>query len=82
LRYSKGDLGASDEIAKRLKNLTDLYPKHIRREDKDFFVPCMGYFTANEKDTMLEEFFEFDRKMIHNKYRTVVERVEKDKKVG
>jgi len=82
LSYSKGDLSAADEIGKRLRALTDLYPKHIKKEDKRFFVPCMSYFSKEERDAMLEEFFEFDRKMIHDKYKAVVERTEKDRKLG
>jgi hemerythrin-like domain-containing protein len=77
--YRKGDMAATAEIVKRLKILTDLYPKHIRREDKGFFVPCMDYFTKEERDAMLSDFFEFDRRMIHERYKSVVERTEKDK---
>jgi hemerythrin-like domain-containing protein len=82
LSYSMDDQSATDEIAKRLKALTDLYPKHIQKEDKRFFVPCMAYFSREEKDAMLKEFSEFDRKMIHDKYKAVVEKTEKSEKSG
>ncbi len=49
------------------------YPVHIEKEDKHFFLPCLGYFSKEEQDIMLGEFWEFDRKMIHEKYRKVVE---------
>ena len=29
--------------------MTDFYPKHIEKEDKRFFLPCMNYFTQEEK---------------------------------
>ncbi|MDD1773837.1 MAG: hemerythrin domain-containing protein [Methanomassiliicoccales archaeon] len=82
LTYSRGDLGAAGEIGKRLKALADLYPRHIEKEDKHFFVPCMAYFSREEMDAMLDEFFEFDRKMIHDKYKAVVDKVEKERKPG
>jgi hypothetical protein len=37
------------------------------------FYPCMEYFTKNEQDVMLDEIWEFDRKMIHEKYTKVVD---------
>jgi hemerythrin-like domain-containing protein len=75
----KRDSAAMAEIVRKLKILTDLYPKHIRKEDRDFFVPCMNYFTKEERDAMLNDFFEFDRRMIHERYKSVIERIEKDK---
>jgi len=45
----------------------------INREDEHFFYPCMEYFTKNEQDVMLDEYWEFDRKMIHEKYTKVVD---------
>ncbi|MGE5790278.1 MAG: hemerythrin, partial [Syntrophaceae bacterium] len=56
-----------------LKELVDFYPGHIEKEDKRFFFPCLEYFTQAEQDRMLQEFRDFDRNMIHEKYRTVVE---------
>jgi hemerythrin-like domain-containing protein len=49
---------------------------HIEKEDKHFFIPCMIYFTQKEKDQMLEEGWEFDRKMIHEKYQNIVKELE------
>ena len=37
--------------------------------------PCMEYFTQGEQDTMLYEFYEFGRNMIHEKYRKVVDQI-------
>jgi hypothetical protein len=33
----------------------------------------MEYFSKKEQDTMLEEFWDFDKEMIHVKYQKVVE---------
>ena len=35
----------------------------------------MDYFSSQEKDAMLQEFYEFDRNMIHEKYGGVVNEV-------
>jgi hemerythrin-like domain-containing protein len=72
-RYRNGDETALTEIAAKLKTLTEFYPKHIEKEDKVFFPSSRNYFTDEEDQTMLEEFWEFDRKMIHEKYKSVVE---------
>jgi hemerythrin-like domain-containing protein len=64
---------AATEIAAILDRLTEFYPQHIRREDKQLFPACMRYFTDEEKTAMIAEEYEFDRKLIHEKYRGVVE---------
>ncbi len=38
--------------------------------------PCMEYFSREEQDRMLQEFWEFDRRLIHEKYISVVEQLE------
>jgi hypothetical protein len=58
-------LSSIDEIAA-------LYPKHIEKKDKHFFFPIIAYFTVEEQAAMLAEFYEFDRKMIHEKYTKVI----------
>ena len=68
---------ALDEIIARLKTLVDLYPPHIEKEDRHFFIPILDYFSQEEQDEMLREFQEFDRQMIHEKYKHVVESYEK-----
>jgi hemerythrin-like domain-containing protein len=71
--YVNGYADALSHIARELKELVEFYPKHIEKEDKNFFFPCLGYFTEAEQDRMLGEFRAFDQNMIHEKYRTVVE---------
>jgi hemerythrin-like domain-containing protein len=71
-RYLTGE-DTSQEVIGYLKELARFYPQHIEKEDKHFFFPCMDYFTREEQDAMLLEFYEFDRKMIHEKYEKVVE---------
>ena len=74
-RYLKGE-NTSQEVIALLKELARFYPLHIQKEDKHFFYPCMEYFTNEEQGKMLAEFYEFDRNMIHEKYRKVVDQIE------
>ena len=75
-RYANGDNEALKEIVERLRELTEFYPRHIAKEDRHFFGPVMEYFSREEQDAMLDEMWEFDRKMIHEKYTRLVEKFE------
>jgi len=78
-RYRDGDDHALTEIAESLHTLDDFYPRHIEKEDKVFFPSSRVYFTDAEDQAMLREFYEFDRKMIHEKYKSVVDIFEKQR---
>jgi hemerythrin-like domain-containing protein len=67
---------ALEHILMHMRTLAELYPRHIEKEDKRFFIPCMEYFSQAEKDEMLARMYEFDRTMIHEKYKAVVESIE------
>lgn len=75
-RYVGGDAGALDTILEKLDALVAMYPAHIEKEDKEFFIPVMNYLSEAEQEAMLEEMWEFDRGMIHEKYASLVERLE------
>ena len=70
--YAKGNVDSLGEILNSMRELVMLYPSHIEKEDKHFFYPCMEYFSKQEQDDMLQEFWDFDQKMIHEKYQKVV----------
>jgi hemerythrin-like domain-containing protein len=72
-RYRKGDEKTLQVIASRLQTLVTFYPDHIEKEDKVFFPAATQHLSTEEQQAMLEAFWEFDRKMIHEKYRMVVE---------
>lgn len=72
-RYRNGDDSALPEIVDKLQTLAEFYPRHIDKEDKVFFLSTRKYISEEENDAMLEEFWEFDRKMIHDKYASIVE---------
>jgi hemerythrin-like domain-containing protein len=68
--------GALDDLMEHLEKLVDFYPRHIDKEDKHFFIPCMGYFSEAEQAELLARMHEFDRLLIHEKYRGMVEAME------
>jgi hemerythrin-like domain-containing protein len=70
--YVKGNIKELDEIVNLTSKLVEFYPKHIDKEDKHFFIPVMKYFTKEEQDKMLQEFWDFDKTLIHEKYEKVI----------
>jgi hemerythrin-like domain-containing protein len=77
-RFRSGDKLALTDIVDHLQLLVDLYPKHIEKEDSVFFPASMAYFSEQEDQAMLDEFLDFDQKMIHEKYKSLVEILEQD----
>lgn len=71
--WMRGDSKASDSIRESLSKLVKLYPAHIEKEDKQFFLPTEKYFSEEELNNMLQESYELDREMIHEKYQEVIE---------
>jgi len=76
-RYREGDPTALSVIESCLRDLIAFYPVHIQKEDRHFFKPCLEYFTDAEKQAMLADFDEFDRALIHLKYRDIVAELER-----
>jgi hemerythrin-like domain-containing protein len=72
-RYRNGDVTGFSNIIEKLKILIEFYPRHIEKENRRFFPSSRNYFTEEEDQSMLAEFRECDRKMIHEKYKSVVE---------
>jgi hemerythrin-like domain-containing protein len=72
VNYIGGRINAIHEIIRLMEDLTSFYPNHIKKEDKNFFIPVMKYFTDDEKDNMLQEFWSFDKTLIHEKYKNVI----------
>ena len=76
--YLRGNPDSFSDIIKIMNELAAFYPPHILKEDKQFFYPCLEYFTSEEQSTMLNKFWEFDRLLIHEKYQKVVTELSKD----
>jgi hemerythrin-like domain-containing protein len=75
--YFGGDEEQLPRVANILRQLAEFYPDHIDREDRDFFRKAVGYLTAEERAAMDAECRDFDRQLIHERYREVVEGVER-----
>jgi hemerythrin-like domain-containing protein len=75
-RLLEGKAEAAEEIQQVLGTLTALYPAHIEKEDKRFFIPVMDYFSKKEQLDMVHRFWEFDERLIHRVYGDVVKRFE------
>ena len=75
-QYLKGNIELLNDIINHLTELTEFYPKHIEKEDKHFFIPVMKYFTKEEQYKMLQEFWEFDKTLIHEKYEKVIQNLQ------
>lgn len=71
-RYRRGETGALQDVLSPLRALIAFYPRHIKKEDAVFFPAALTYLTEAEDQAMLAEFREFDRLMIHEKYRALV----------
>lgn len=78
-RYLAGDKAAFGDIQVSVKTIVELYPAHILKEDRRFFLPCMEYFTEQEKENMILEFTEFDRNLVHEKYKEMVKELESNR---
>jgi hypothetical protein len=48
----------------------------METEDKHFFVPSMRYFSVVEQADMMRAFAEFDAKLVHEKYKLLIEDME------
>jgi hemerythrin-like domain-containing protein len=74
--YLREQAGALDNLMDHMGKLVEFYPRHIDKEDQHFFIPCLAYFSDAEKTALLDRMYEFDRQLIHEKYRSVVEAIE------
>ncbi|MDD5673396.1 MAG: hemerythrin domain-containing protein, partial [Chitinivibrionales bacterium] len=63
--YLNGESAAIATIVSSMSALVGCYPNHIMKEDKVFFPDSMAYFSREEDQAMLAEFWGFDRKLIH-----------------
>jgi len=61
-KWSDGDVTSLENIADSLRRLSELYPIHIEKEDKAFFFPCQKYFSKEERKSLIEQGYEFDKR--------------------
>jgi hemerythrin-like domain-containing protein len=70
-QYQKGATSAVGDIVHLMEIMATFYPKHIEREEKSFFFPCMEYFNDAEMASMLNEFVSADKNLLHEKYNEI-----------
>jgi len=75
-KFWLGESRAFMEILENLKGILKFYPAHMQREEKELFYAGMAYFSEEEQMDMLQEFAEFDRNLIHEKYRRMADQYE------
>jgi len=71
-RYVHNSPGAMVEITENIERMKTLYAKHIETEEKHFFYPAMDYFSEEEQEQMLRDFFEFEKTINKEKYEDMV----------
>lgn len=69
--------GSKARIYELLSSMFGMYLGHIKTEDRNFFIPVMSYFSEKEQDSMAGKFAEFDKSVDKEKYRKMVEELEK-----
>lgn len=75
-RFASGDAGGMADVISAASELVELYPAHINTEERYFFKPSLEYCSDAERAQMLLDYDEFDRALIHDKYRDVVAALE------
>ena len=76
-RFAKGEKGAIRELQQLLEDMTANAPKHMEKEEKRLFGPAMQLLSQEEKDALVREEYELDRTLIHEKYKLIIEKLEK-----
>jgi len=72
IKYFKGE-DAIGILITTFSALIALYPKHIQKEEEVFFPNIEKYFTDDELASILKEFEDLDRTMIHKKYKSLIQ---------
>lgn len=72
-KQQKGDIAAYTEIIPLLESFITFYRKHIDTENNHFFKEALSHIDKQELETLSKECAEFDRSMIHEKYKQAVD---------
>jgi hemerythrin-like domain-containing protein len=76
-RYVLGSGESLKVLSGLIERLVGFYHEHIRKEDHVFFPALTKYFSTEEQEAMLLKFNEADGRMIHARYLSYVEQLEK-----
>lgn len=70
----RGEEQSRESMVAALAGLVEPYPLHIAKEDADLLFPALKHFSPQGQEALLREFNEFDRGLMHERYRAVVDR--------
>jgi hemerythrin-like domain-containing protein len=76
-KWSNGEDDTLPFVAENLKKLCELYPRHILKEDKEFFFPCQEYFNKTERVKLLEAGYQFDKNFTNVTYKDRMKSLQK-----
>lgn len=74
--HLREDPGALDRLLEHLQALLDLYPRHLAKEEQEFFLSAQEYLSPAEQEALLGRMQEFDRRLLHEKYLEMVQAYE------
>ncbi len=72
-RRAGGGTESVQAIRDALHRIVRFYPRHIATEDKEYFHQVMDCFDQGEQQAMLREFDEVEKRVLHERYREMVE---------
>lgn len=75
--YVEGKTEMVQDALQLFNDLITLYPKHIEKENSQFFYQSMKYFTQEEQNDMLERSRQFDQNFTNKHYKQIVDALEK-----
>ncbi len=76
VRYREQAYVTLNDITNYIEMLLILYPAHIEKEDKLFFIHSLRYLSDKEQASMLEQLREFDRNFTQDRYTELVKDLE------
>lgn len=75
-KFIDGDSSVQLQLVTALEDLSAFYNQHIQKENTHFFISAKEYMNDTEWELMLKEFAEFDRSVIHEKYKALIAEME------
>lgn len=75
-KFIDGDSSVQPALVEALEDMSTFYVQHIEKENTHFFVSARKYMNDEEWEVMMKEFAEFDRSVIHEKYKDMITEME------
>lgn len=75
-KFIGGDATVQPLLVEALEDISKFYKLHIEKENTHFFISAKDYLNDEEWEVMMREFADFDRSMIHEKYKEMIVEME------